>query len=884
MFSNFDDATGKLKRGKLKIFIGMVAGVGKTCAMLENARAIQKDGADVVIGLIETHGRKKTAELMRGLEVIPRKKLSYRGAKLEEMDLDAVLLRKPDLVLIDELAHTNAPGSRHRKRHMDVEEILRAGIDVFTTINVQHFESRLDLVKTLSGVEIKESVPDSVLDSADQIELIDLPPDELLARLERGEIYPREKIERSLQGFFRRSTLTALRELALRLAAEKVDREVVEAVSRFDLPQKTKTHDRLLVAIGPSPSATELLRWTRNKAYNLEAPWIAAYIDTGSTLKLEDKKLLDENIELAKHLGAEILTISSPTVADAILTVAKERQITEIVVGKPQMSLIHKLIAPESPVDALVRHKTHFTISLVTTEKAKVPSLYQLLRGRLKSKPAEYFFSFVNVAITTAGLQLALPLIGYRGVGLVFVFAVLYQSLITGRGPIYLTSLLCAVSWNFFFIPPRFTFQVREREDLIHLILFFAMAIVLGSLTNKVRAREVAYKEREERASFLLEVSQIFSEKNDLKSALSALYFLLEQRIGFSSAFYLQSAMGTDSYSPRVEGRSDLSQKEIGVANWTTANLRRAGRSTETIPEAEGIYFPLYSGQDVFGAVGFYPNPSTETAIDFNQKTLLESVTKQLAQFLEKKHYFALRAHTKALEESTKLQKALFSSISHEFKTPLTSMLGSAQAIAESPIVRAHPDLSSISKDVLTSGARLSHVVDELLNMSRLESGKLEPKSEWVSLEDVVGLVLGQLEERLIGRKVKVNGVDSLPLIRADFVLLSDVFRNLVVNSIQYSGLGSKIEIHGTQTPNEIHLEIVDEGVGVSNQFTPRLFERFAREYPSVPGGLGLGLSICQGLMSAMGGEIKVGNREAGKKGFFAVLTFKKNLSGKPRS
>lgn len=879
MFDDFEDSSAKPKRGKLKIFIGMVAGVGKTCAMLENARALKKDGADVVVGLVETHGRVKTMELASGLEMIPRKKQLYRGAELEEMDLDAILLRKPDLVLVDELAHTNAPGSRHPKRYMDVEEILRAGIDVFTTINVQHFESRLDLVKTLSGVEIKESVPDSVLDHADQIELIDLPPDELLARLERGEIYQKEKVERSLQGFFRRSTLTALRELALRLAAEKVDREVVEAVSRFDLPQKTKTHDRLLVAVGPSPSATELLRWTRNKAYNLEAPWIAAYIDTGAPLKPEDKKLLDENIELAKHLGAEILTISSPSVADALLTLAKERQISEIVVGKPQMSFIHKLIAPESPVDILVKHKAHFTISLVTTENAKVPTLLQLLKGRLKSKPAEYFFSFVNVAITTAGLQLALPIIGYRGVGLVFVFAVLYQSLVTGRGPIYLTSFLCAVSWNFFFIPPRFTFHVHEREDLLQLILFFAMAIVLGSLTNKARAREVAYKEREERASFLLEVSKIFSEKNDLKSVLVALNSLLEKQIGFSSAFYLQNASGSDVFELREEGRSDLSQKEIGVANWTLANLRRAGRSTETIPEADGIYFPLYSGQDIFGSIGFYSNASKATAIDFNQKSLLEAVAKQLAQFLEKKHYFALRARTKALEESTKLQKALFSSISHEFKTPLTSMLGSAQAIAESPIVKTHSELASISKDVLTSGARLSHVVDELLDMSRLESGKLEPKSEWVSMEDVVGLVLGRLEERLAGRKVKIEGVESLPLIRADFVLLSDVLRNLVVNSIQYSSPESTIEIQGIQSPNEIHLEIVDEGVGVSQQFTSRLFERFAREYPTVPGGLGLGLSICHGLMSAMGGEIKVGNREDGKKGFRATLVFNKSFA-----
>jgi two-component system sensor histidine kinase KdpD len=874
-FSSVQDSE-KLQNGKLKIFIGMVAGVGKTCAMLESAMALKKEGRDVVIGLVETHCRVRTTQLAQGFELLPRRKISYRDTELEEMDIDAILKRRPDLVLVDELAHTNAPGSRHPKRYMDVEEILHAGIDVYTTINVQHFESRIDLVKTLSGIEIKESVPDSILDQAHQIELIDLPPDELLTRLERGEIYPKEKVERSLQGFFRRGTLTALREIALRLTAERVDREVVDAVSRFDLPQQTKTHDRLLVAIGPSPSATELLRWTRNKAFNLEAPWIAAYVDTGVNLSVEDRKLLDENIELAKHLGAEIITISSPSVSDAILGLAKERHITEIVLGRPQMSVVHKMLAPESPVDILIKRKEHFTISLVTTETIKNPTLLQLLRMRVKSRPGEYLFSVLNTAITTAILQLALPIIGYRGVGLVFIFSVLYQSLLTGRGPIYLTSLLCAVSWNFFFIPPRFTFHIIEKEDFIHLVLFFAMAIILGSLTHKVRAREIAFKEREARATFLLEVSKIFSEKNTLVAVLKSLYELIATQLKFDTVFYVRDSSDNSEFRLRPEGKSDLSLREVAVANWSISNLRRAGKSTETLPEADGVYFPLFSGSDVFGSIGFISSVSNGDRIDYSQKGLFEAISKQLSQFLEKKHYFALRARTKALEESTKLQKALFSSISHEFKTPLTSMLGSAQALAESNLVQEHPQLAAISKDVLNSGERLSHVVDELLDMSRLESGKLESRSEWVSIEDVVGLVLGRLEKRLALRTVRVEGVAELPLIRADFVLLADVMRNLVVNSIQYSESHSTIEIHGFQNQDTVGIGIVDEGMGVSSGFSERLFERFAREHPSIPGGLGLGLSICQGLMSAMGGQIKVGNREDSKKGFKATLVFQK--------
>ena len=862
------------QKGKLKVFLGMVAGVGKTCAMLESAKVIKNDGTDVVIGYLETHGRKRTVELSQGFEIIPRKKITYRGTELEEMDLDAILQRRPTLVLVDELAHTNAPGSRHPKRYLDVEEILRAGIDVLTTINVQHFESRIDLVKNLSGIEIQESVPDSILDIADQIELIDLPPDELLARLAKGEIYPKEKIERSLQGFFKRGTLTALRELSLRLTAERVDRDVMSAVDSRDLPQKTNTRDRLLVAIGPSPSATELLRWTRNKAFNLEAPWIAAYIDTGSPLSPEDRKLLDENIELAKHLGAELVTVSSPIVAQAILGLAQERHVTEIVLGRPQMSWIHKILAPESPVDVLYRQKEHFTISLVTTEKTKRPTVVQLLKRHVKSKPGEYLVSLGNVAVTTALLLLALPLIGYRGVGLVYLFSVLYQSMITGRGPIYLSALLAALSWNFFFIPPRFTFVVAQKEYIIHLILFLAMALVLGSLTNKIRVRERAYKEREARATFLFEVSKIFSEQTSLSEILRRLREIVSRQFDFDLLFYIRESTDDLNFNVRIEGKSDVDAREISVAHWTLTNQRRAGRDTETLPESLGIYFPLSSGHDVFGSIGFFQNDKAR--IDHSQKSLFESVARQLSQFLEKQNYFLLKTKTRALEESSKLQKALLSSISHEFKTPLTSLLGGAQALCDSKSASETPESKAIARDILTSGIRLNHVVDELLDMSRLESGKLNTKSEWVSLEEAVGLVLGRLETRLGSRQTTVSGVSDLPLIQADFILIADVIRNVVMNALQYSDSTTPIEIHGLQNDSEVILEVLDVGKGVQDSFKDHVFERFARENPTIPGGIGLGLSICQGFMHAMNGTIQAGNRSDGQRGFIVRLTFPK--------
>lgn len=863
------------KAGKLKIFLGMVAGVGKTYAMLESAKGLLSEGTDVVVGLLETHGRKKTEALTKDFEFIPRKKLPYSGTIIEEMDLDAILARRPDLVLVDELAHTNAPGSRHPKRYMDVEEILQAGIDVFSTINVQHFESRVDIVKNLSGVAIKESVPDSILDMADQIELIDLPPDELLARLTKGEIYPPEKIERSRQGFFKRGTLTALRELSLRLTAEKVDREVLQAVRNRDLPEKIKTRDRLLVAIGPSPSATELLRWTRNKAFNLEAPWIATYVDTGYVLSVEDRKLLDENIELAHHLGAEVVTVSNPNVAQALIELARERQVTEIVMGRPRMSLLHRLLAPESPVDRLYREKEHFTISIVTTEKMKVPSLWQLFRIRFKSQPGEYFFSFANVGVTTAILLVCLPIIGYRGVGLIYLFSVLYQALFTGRGPIYLSAFLSATAWNFFFIPPRYTFHVGEREDIIHLVLFLAMASVLGSITNKSRASEQAYREREKRATFLFEVSKVLSGKTTLTDVLKSLAELLQFTLNLEVSYYIRDKNLEYSFSP--EGKVDMDSKEQSVALWAVHNERRAGHDTETLPRARGIYFPLCSESEVYGAMGFYP--PAKLRIDFAQKSLLEAVARQLAVYFDKQSYFALKSKTRTLEESARLQKALFSSISHELKTPLTSIIGSAQALSDTRNTTRSPEEVSMLKDILSSGARLAHVVEQLLDMSRLESGKLIAKTEWVSLEEALGLELGRLESRFGARTLEVRGVDKLPLVRGDFGLTVDVIRNVLLNSLQYASADGKIEIQGIETEKNIILDIMDEGPGVSPEFQHQLFERFSRDQPGVPGGLGLGLSICQGFMDAMQGRIEAKNREDEKKGFLVRLTFVKEPS-----
>lgn len=870
-----DYASPKDKRGKLKIFLGMVAGVGKTCAMLEDAKALLTQGSDVVIGFIETHGRKKTSELSHGFEIITRKKIFYKNTALEEMDLDKILERKPDLVLVDELAHTNAPGSRHPKRFMDVQEILRAGINVFTSINVQHFESRIDIVKNLSGIDIKESVPDSLLDLADQIELIDLPPDDLLKRLERGEIYPKEKIERSRIGFFKRGTLTALREIALRLTAEKVDREVIHAVKNRDLPEKTKTRDRLLVAIGPSPSATELLRWTRNKAFNLESHWIAAYIDTGYALSSEDRKLLDANIELAKHLGAEIITVNNPSVSQALIEIAREKQVSEIVMGRPQMSFIHKLLAPESPVDTLYKEKSHFAISIITTDKIKVPSLWALLKNHFRSKPAEYAFSFANIAVSTTILLLLQPVIGYRGVGLVFLFPILYQALITGRGPIYLSALLAALSWNFFFITPRFTFMIREKEDIIHLILFFSMASVLGSLTNKVRAREQAYKERERRATFLFEISKILSESTMLESMLSDLSLLVKDTLNLEISFYLKEPDSTFAF--RRQGKTNLDSKEESVALWSMHNLRVAGHNTETLPHAKGIYFPLTSESEAFGSIGFYCLPNHQ--IDFSQKSLLETIARQLSQYIEKQNYFALRSQNRILEESTRLQKVLFSSISHEIKTPLTSIMGAAQTMNDMHAASRSAEEKSILRDILASGSRLTHIVDQLLDMSRLESGKLIAKSEWISIEEVLGLVLGRLESRFEKRKIEVQGLDSLPMIMGDFNLASEVIRNILVNSLQYSNNDSTIKIIGVQTNDKISVDFIDEGPGVTKEFEPLLFERFSRERPLIPGGLGLGLSICQGFMDAMHGSIEAKNRNDRINGFMVRLTFKKNPS-----
>lgn len=839
-----------LGRGRLKIFLGMAAGVGKTCAMLESAHRQRKENVDVVVGIVESHGRKFTEKLLEGLETVARKE-GPGSAPGGELDLDAVLKRRPQLVIIDELAHSNPAGYRHQKRYQDVEELLQNGIDVYTAMNVQHFESRSSIVSQLSGTTVRETVPDSILDRAQEVELVDLTPEELLDRLRTGQIYPADKVRQALQGFFRRGTLTALREMALRITAERVDHEVQDFIRNHELPEATKNRSRLMVAIGPSPSGTELLRWTRQKAYNLEAPWVAVNVDSGRELSPEEQAWLDSNLNLAKELGADVVTTSGSDVAAALLQVARSKHVTDLVLGRPARTWLTRIFREVSPVEKLFRESGRIDILLVATKKTRRPTIWQILGRKIHSRIQDYGLGVVTVLLAISLNAILSSTLSYKATGLVFLSAVLIQSLYTGRGPVLVTAALLATAWNFFYIEPRFTLSIESFDDQLLVVLYFVAAAVAGTLTSRLRAQREAFRLRDQRSTLLLSFSRIFSEADDVDTLVGKLSHILFQALDSEFSLF---GVKDSNLSLYKQSSWNPDSKALAVADWAFQKGRRAGRGTETLPESAGIFYPIRSGEQTLGVVGFKQLHGRSASLE--QKTIYEFLATLLEGFLGKKEAHKTFAYARALEESEKLHKALLSSISHEIKTPLTAIGGAGLALAQDSIASDPMRRKLLGDEIITAWSRLRHLVDNLLDMSRLESGILKPRLDWVDLREVSEVVLRELPMSEDSLKIVVSIPDDFPLLRVDFGFLEVVLKNLLLNALRYGASASSIELNASKLNKFISIEVVDYGAGIAKDQQEKVFDKFFRIPGTRPGGMGLGLSICKGFVEVLGGRI----------------------------
>jgi two-component system sensor histidine kinase KdpD len=849
-----EEATGK--RGRLKVFLGMCPGVGKTYAMLEAAQRELKAGRDVVIGYVESHGRKETDALAEGLPQIARRQFEYRGVTLSEMDLDALLARRPQLAVVDELAHTNAPGSRHPKRCQDVQELLEAGIDVFTTLNVQHVESRADTVKQITGAEIRETVPDSVLDDA-VLELVDLPPAELVQRLQEGKVYVPGRAAAAVQNFFREANLTALRELALRLVADHVG----EGTREFRRTQRTagpwKTGNRLLVAVGPSPLSESLIRWTRRMADELQCSWLAVHVEGPRVLTEPAQARLARNLEAARELGAEVSTTTDEDLVSGVLRVAREQNVTQIILGKPGGAGWFAWLRGGRFLRRLAQESGDIDIHVVRGEQADERQNSKVWQPAFTSNFQQYLYALAAVAATGV-LNLGLMQVaGPRVPGLVFLLAVVLLALFVGRGPVLLAGALSALAWNFFFLPPRFTLVIAQAEDAILFGAYFVVALVLGQLVARIRTQSEADRRREERSKALSELNRDLAEAS---SRDEVVWHLVAQVNRVFQAPVAVSLPVGDKLAAHPDSTLTLSEKELSVGDWAFRQRKAAGRFTDNLPGADAMHLPLATERKTFGVLAVaLPDKSLTLA----QRDLLETFARQAALVLDRVELRNAAEQARLLAESERLSRALLNSISHELRTPLAASTSAASALAEAD--GASPEQRrALLGEIQEANTRLNRIVGNLLDVARLESGKVRPNLDWHDACDVVQTTLRGLERELVGHPVNLELPAEPTLVRLDFSLLEHAFANLLLNATAHTSPGTPIEVRAQSTNESLALSVADRGPGIPADVLPRIFEKFFRAPGAPAGGSGLGLTIAKGFVEAHGGTIVAANRPGG--------------------
>ena len=829
-------------RGKLKIFFGMSPGVGKTYAMLLAAREKQAEGCEVVVGIVETHGRKETEALLEGMPIMPRLQIEYRGTKLTEMDLDAILTWHPGLAVVDELAHTNAPGSRHPKRYQDVLELLDAGIDVYTTLNVQHVASRSDVVRQISGVSVHETVPDSVLDLADEIVLVDLTPDQLRTRLAEGKVYLGERAEWAARNFFRESNLTALREMALRVVAEHVDRDLREIMSEERISGPWKSGDRLLVAVSASPYSERLIRYTRRLASSMEASWMAANIEQLRPLSQEEQTRLTRYLALARQLGAEVISTPGTDVGETLLRVAQEHNVTQIVIGKP-LGARWLSFWKRDPLRWLMRNSGNIDIHMIPAEES-TPLRREGIEERLARAPWRDFGIALGIAAGVTALCLAIfDYTGYWAVALFYLLAVVLAATRLPRWPTLFLAGLSALLWDFLFIPPRFTFYITHFHDFMMFGAYFVIAVVIGHLATQLREREQAERRREQRATALYRLTRALAASRDLDQALPKVFTLIKETFQSDAAVWLNDENGlslhwASTFMP--------SSKDESVAAWAFQKKQAAGKSTDTLPDAESLHVPLVTGDRAEGVLTIRL-PATPT---LEQRELLDAFAAQLALFVKKERALEESRAAQISRQSQKLQKALFDSVSHELKTPLAAMTAALQ--------QPEPNRGELQQ----ATRRLTATVDNLLDATRLESGLLRPVPEWCDPGELVHEAVSALGFK--EKDVRVNIAKNLPAVSVDSGLIQQVLNALLSNAMIYGKSDRPVEVSAARDNSTLVITVADRGAGLVPGEETKVFQKFYRGPRTRPGGLGLGLSIARQLVEAHGGELTAQNREGG--------------------
>ncbi len=864
LLARIRDEDVRRARGRLKAFFGATAGVGKTFAMLEQAQARKRDGVDVVVGWAETHGRKETEALLVGLERLPAREYPYRGTVLRDFDLDAAIERKPALLLLDELAHTNAPGARHAKRWQDVEEILAAGIDVYTTVNVQHLESLNDVVARITGVVVRETVPDRILVEADEIELVDLTADDLLQRLRDGKVYVPTQAERAVRGFFRKGNLIALRELALRWTAERVDAQMQTYKRDQGISGVWPIAERILVCISSSPNAARVVRAVGRSAVAIQAEWIVLHVEKPGRIgeSSSDQERVAEIFRLAERLGAQTARIIGEKVSDEILAFARARNVTRIVIGKPMTSKWRDRLLG-SVADGLIRNGDDMDVSVIQGSSEDEPPTPRP-RIRLHSPVRSYLLAIGVMALATGLARLMFPTFSPPNLVMIYLLGVVFVAIVWGRGPAMLASLLGVVAFDFFYVPPQFSLTVDDSEYFVTFGVMLVVGLSISSLAIRLRQQAESHRLRQERTAALYRMSREFARSLTVEDVVKRAEYHLGEVFSSEVWMLLPDGQGGLIQAPGITSTLPLDPKELEVALWVFAHGQSAGLGTETLSQAKAMYIPLVTSRGSVGVVGLFPLDGPPPR-DPEQMHLLEAFADQTALVIERATLAREAQEAQVRAESERLRGVLLSSVSHDLRTPLAAITGAASSLLEGEHSLDQTTRRELAESIVDEAERLSRLVSNLLNMMRIESGAIAVHKDWQPVEEVVGAALNHMERHLRNRQVKLNIPDDLPLVPIDGILIEQVLMNLIENAVKYTPADSPIEISARTEGGGVQIEVADRGPGLPEGARERVFEKFYRARPSQDrSGFGLGLSICRGIVEVHGGRIWAESRPGG--------------------
>ncbi|MBV8576632.1 MAG: sensor histidine kinase KdpD, partial [Acetobacteraceae bacterium] len=841
-------------------------GVGKTYEMLATAQAKRREGVDVVVGAVETHGRPETEALLAGLEVITRKRIDYKGRTLEEMDLDAILARHPQLALVDELAHTNAPGSRHPKRYLDVEELLAHGINVYTTLNIQHVESLNDVVAKITHVQVRETVPDSIIDRADDIEVIDLTPGDLIQRLKEGKVYVPHQAERAMRHFFSPGNLTALRELALRRTAQRVDEQMVRYMQSHAIPGPWAAGERVLVCINEDSRSSSLVRQARRMADTMRAPWAAINVETSRTVQLgeAERDRIAEALRLTQRLGGEGVTIPGHDVVDAVLDYARTHNFTHLIIAKSDRARWRELTFG-SVTQRLIRHagdlNVHVIAELPESRDDRGP---QVQRSDIRHGVAvqAYVASALFVAIAL-GVGVALrQFLAVSNIALVFLMAVLASAIGYGLLPSLFACLASVLAYNFFFLPPLYTFTIADPENVVALFFFAAVALIASNLTSRVRGQAVAARQRaattEELYLFSRKLASAVTLDDVLWTTAHQIALMLKVRV-----VLLLPDKGSLSVRAGFPPEDQLDDADLAAARWCWENNRAAGRGADTLPGAKRLFLPMQTGRGPVGVAGIdsdHPGP----LLTPEQDRLLKALSDQAALAIERVNLADDVDRARLAAETDRLRSALLTSISHDLRTPLASIMGSASSLVAGEQMLDPSVKTELLQTIQEEAERLNRFIGNLLDMTRLESGPLKPRSSAADLSDIIGAALQRAGKILARHRVELDLEPNLPALELDVVLFEHVLFNLLDNAAKYSPEGSLVRLTARREQNVVRLQVMDEGGGIPPGDLDRIFDKFYRAEGTDRrrAGTGLGLAICRGFIEAMGGTITASNRK----------------------